>query len=112
MLNSTEPPLGMFDLDADGTILYYRAESGSLPSGRSDLDGCSFYDVMAAFDHAGELRRMVEEFLQGDGSAANFAFICRAGGEELPLRALIARVREESDLGRAKAVLLLKRGSP
>jgi len=106
------PPLGMFDLDADGTILYYHAELGSLRNGWADLAERSFYNVAAAFDDAGELCRRVEAFLRGDGRpATSFDFTCRAGGEALTVQALIARVREGSDLGRTKVVVILRKGA-
>lgn len=56
------------------------------------------------------MRRRGEGFLRGGGYAENFDFTCRAGGEALPVRVLLARVRERSDLGRTKAVLLHLRG--
>ena len=106
-LNTTSTPLGLYELDAEGTVLYHRMESGGQPAASgAELAGRNFYDEVAAFDNAGELRRRVEDFLRGGSHADSFDFTCRAGGEALPVRVLLARVRERSDLGRTKAVLL------
>jgi hypothetical protein len=110
-LNTTQLALGLFELDAEGTVLYHRAEPGGRPDGTAELTGRNFYDEVAAFDNADELRRMVEGFLRGGGHAESFDFICQVGGDALLVRVLLARVRERSDLGRTKAVLLHLRGA-
>ena len=111
-LTTTQPPLGLYELDAEGTVLYHRLESGGRHDGDGvDLAGRNFYDEIISFDNAGELRRRVEGFLRGGGHAENFDFTCRAGGEATPVRVMLARVRERSDAGRTKAVLLHLRGA-
>ena len=111
-LNTTQTPFGLYELDPEGTILYHRAEPGGQPrGGGAEQVGRNFYDEVAAFDNAGELRRRVEGFLRGGGYAENFDFTCRAGGDALPVRVMLARVRERSDLGSTKAVLLHLRGA-
>lgn len=106
-LTLRQPPLGLFELDAEGTILYYRMEPGGQSVGGAEFAGRHFYEEVAAFDNASELRRRAEVFLRGDGHADSFDFICQTGGEATPVRVLLARVRERSDQGRKKAVLLL-----
>ena len=109
----TQRPLGLFELDAEGTILFSRLE----PDGRSgdgggaELAGLNFYEEVAAFDNADELRRMIKGFLRGGGPADSFDFTCRSGGEAVPLRVLLARVRERSDAGSTAAVILHLRGA-
>lgn len=109
---TTQPPLGLYELDAEGAVLYHRPE----PDGRAgvtadDVAGRNFYEEVAAFDNADELRRRVEDFLRRDGRADSFDFTYLSGGEATPVRVLLARVRERSDLGSKKAVLLHLRGA-
>lgn len=111
-LNTTQTPFGLYEMDAEGTVLYHRAEPGGRPGAAAGgVTGRNFYDEVASFDNADELRRRVEDFLRRDGHADSFDFTCRAGGETMPVRVLLARVRERSDLGRTKAVLLHLRGA-
>jgi hypothetical protein len=104
----TQRPLGLFELDAEGTILFSRLE----PDGRSgdgrgaELAGRNFYEEVAAFENADELRRRIKGFLRGGGQADSFDFTSRSGGEAVPLRVLLARVRERSDGGRTAALIL------
>lgn len=108
----TTPPFGLYELDAEGTVLYCRMEPvGRREGGEADHAGRNFYEEVAAFDNADELRRRIEDFLRGGGHADSFDFTCRAGGEATPVRVLLARVRERSDHGRTKAVLLHLRGT-
>lgn len=105
----TTPPLGLYELGAEGTVLYCRMESGDRPAvGGVELAGRNFYEEVAAFDNADELRRRVEGFLRSGGHADSFDFTCRAGGEATPVRVLLARVRERSDQGCTKALLHLR----
>ena len=109
----TQRPLGLFELDAEGTILFSRLEPDGRPGdGRgAELAGRNFYEEVAAFDNADELRRMIKGFLRGGGPADSFDFTSRSGGEAVPLRVLLARVRERSDAGSTAAVILHLRGA-
>ncbi len=111
-LKTVQPPPGLYELDAEGAVLYCRIESAGGRGGDGpDYTGRNFYDEVAAFDNADELRRRVEGFLRSDGHADSFDFTCRAGDEATTVRVLLARIRERSNQGRTKAVLLHLRGA-
>ena len=85
-LITTQPPLGLYELDAEGAVLFARLE----PDGRSgdgcgaELAGRNFYEEVVAFDNADELRRMIKGFLRGGGPADSFDFTCRSGAKPCP----------------------------
>jgi hypothetical protein len=54
---------------------------------------------------------MIKGFLRGGSPADSFDFTSRSGGEAVPLRVLLARVRERSDAGSTAAVILHLRGA-
>ncbi|HYY97308.1 MAG TPA: hypothetical protein VE642_01890 [Pyrinomonadaceae bacterium] len=110
-LNTTQLAFGLFVLDAEGIVLYHRAEPGGRPDDTTELTGRNFCDYVATFDNADELRRRVEGFLRGGGHAESFDFTCHAGGEATTVKVLLARVRERADYGSTKAVLLHLRGA-
>ena len=89
--------LGMFELDASGTVLYSRADAdGPTPGHAPDHTGRNFFDEAADFSNAGELRRRVNLFRAGGAQADSFDFICECDDGPAPVRILLARIRERT----------------
>lgn len=100
---------GLFEIDPAGTVLYSRVErdGGAPVAAGPDVAGRNFYDELAPFLNVEEFRRRVSAFTRGESPADNFNFDCRLdGGGTLPVRVLLARVRERSGGDRTKSVLV------
>jgi len=98
---------GLFELDADGTVLYSRVEPEAKSDGEQpDLSGRNFYEEVAPFENVEEFRRRVTQFAGGASPADNFNFDCRYADCALPVRVLLARVRERTIQSRTKSVLV------
>jgi hypothetical protein len=98
---------GLFELDATGTVLYSRVEPDGDPrAARPDFSGRNFYEDVLSFENAEELRRRVAAFERGASPADSFCFECRYDAGPLPVRVLLARVRERSSHERTKSVLV------
>jgi len=99
--------LGLFELDAAGTVLYYRIEPRGEPGSTSqDMAGHNFYDEVAPFENVEEFRRYVTKFTLGESPADSFNFGCRYDGGVQPVKVLLARIRERVNHDRTKSVLV------
>jgi hypothetical protein len=98
---------GLFELDPAGTILYSRIEPDGDGFGIApDVVGHNFFETVAPFENAEELRRRIANFTNGDGQADNFHFSCRFGNGSLLLKVLLARICERSNGKRTKSILV------
>ncbi|MCA1555924.1 MAG: hypothetical protein LC747_04460 [Acidobacteria bacterium] len=98
---------GLFELDAAGTVLYYRIEPRAEPGGTSpDMAGHNFYEEVAPFENVEEFRRCVARFTRGEKPADNFNFDCRYADYAQPVKVLLARIRERVDRDTTKSVLV------
>ena len=100
--------LGLFELDDDGDILYYRMDStGTSP----DMTGHNFYDEVAPFENVAEFRRCVTDFTRGAKAADSFDFDCHYDGSDHSVRVLMARICERVNRNDTKSVLVhIRRG--
>ena len=87
---------GLFELDATGTVLYYRIEPGAKPGLNSpNTAGHNFYDEVAPFENVEEFRECVTQFTLGGNLADSFNFDCRYDGFAHTVKVLIARLRKD-----------------
>jgi len=105
---------GLFELDDSGTVLYSRVE----PDGRSDrkgpdVTGQNFFKEVVPFENREEFRQRIAEFSRSGTQADNFTFNCRMESAHLPVRVLLARIRERTDGNQKKSILLhIRKSSP
>jgi hypothetical protein len=102
--NSTHPQLlGLVEHDQAGTVLYARLERDAT---RHDLDGLNFFSEVAPFKNAEEFRRRLEDFERGREQANSFNFTCDFDDGSVPVRVLVARIRERSNGERTESILV------
>ena len=91
--------LGLFELDETGRVLYssMEGEDGSLARERN-IKGLHFFSQVVAFANAEELRRRFEIFKCESITASSFDFICHYANTAVPVRVLLARLREQESL--------------
>ena len=98
---------GLFELDAAGTVLYYRIEPrGGPPVASPDMEGHNFYDEIAPFENVEDFRRCVTQFTLGASPADSFNFDFRYEDYAQPVKVLLARIRERVDRNITKSVLM------
>jgi hypothetical protein len=98
---------GLFELDPVGTVLYSRVEpDGDADAGMPSVAGHDFFKEVAWFANAEELRRRIDAFTNSEAQADNFHFTCLCDGGPLPVKVLLARIREWSDGRHTKSILV------
>ena len=110
--DGSRPPrfFGLVELDAEGKVLYSRGEPGGEPDGSAasaaDFTGRNFYTEVAPFRNMGEFRERLEDFSRGPLPAFSMDFKCQYEDCTLPVRILLARIRERSESEVTKSILV------
>lgn len=97
----------MLELDAAGTVLYFRteqnAESADAPP---DITGRNFYYDVAPFLNVEEFHEYLDDFNTSDEHANSFKFNCKYDNEIVPVRVLLARLCERTGQQMRKSTLV------
>jgi hypothetical protein len=98
---------GLLELDHAGTVLYSRLDGDAGREAAADICGSNFYTEVTPFENVAEFRERLSRFARGDNPAESFIFDCRChGGEIVPVRVLLARMRQRAD-GRPEESVLV-----
>ena len=102
-----EVPIGLLEIDSEGTVLFYRAESsGKISGGGQMLAGRNlFTDIMRATNRE-EFKSQLESFKQSHQPARSFNFVLNFECASYPIRVLLARTREQSERGERRSLLV------
>jgi hypothetical protein len=107
MLLNQQELFGLFELDSAGTVLYSRIEPDAGASvAAANLAGRNFFEEVAPFENVEEFRQRIANFTRSHGQADNFNFTCRVNDDALPVRVLLARIRERSNGSHTKSILV------
>lgn len=100
--------LGMFELDSSNTVRYSRFEGEGRVADPAapDICGASLFDAAQPFSNSEEFRRRINSFRSNGAHADSFDFTFDYEDGPLPVRVLMARVRESSEADSAKSVLI------
>ncbi|HEY0385401.1 MAG TPA: hypothetical protein VGC64_05290 [Pyrinomonadaceae bacterium] len=98
---------GLFELDSSGTVLYSRIETDEDgDAAASDVTGRNFFSDVAPFENREEFRRRINDFINSAWQADNFHFTYRYHDGLLPVKVLLARIRERSNGTHTKSILV------
>ena len=98
---------GLLELDHAGTVLYSRLDGDVGKEASADICGSNFYTEFAPFKNVEEFRERLGQFAKTDKPAESFIFDCHChGGEVVPVRVLLARMRQRADGSRMEYVLV------
>lgn len=105
---STRKLFGLVELDLAGTVLYTSFESDGSQrfGGAPDYTGRNFYTEVAPFKNVVEFRNHLDSFSRGSLSAHSLDFICDYEDGPLPVKILLARIRERSQTDATKSILV------
>ena len=103
----TRKLFGLVELDSAGTVLYTRIEPDGAPRGPApDYTGRNFYTEVAPFSNVVEFRNQLDDFSRGSQPAHTINFTCDYEDGPLPVRILLARIRERSQADVTKSILV------
>ena len=99
--------LGIVELDHAGTVLYSRLDGDAGKAAAADICGSNYYTEVAPFANVAEFRERLSRFAAGGSAAESFTFDCRChDGRVVPVRVLLARMRQRADGSRTESVLM------
>lgn len=102
-----EVPLGLLELDSEGTVLYYKVERGEEGA---DLVGRNLFAELECAENAREFQHILQGFASGRAPARSFDFTFRLGSGPYAVRVLLARTREQTEAGgRAMSLVHIRR---
>lgn len=98
---------GLAELDPEGTILYARFETDDARKGVApNYTGLNFYTEVATFRNVVEFRNQLDNFRQRSQPAHTIDFTCDYEDGPLPVRILLARIRERTQADVTKSILV------
>ena len=98
---------GLVELDHAGTVLYSRPDAVAGERAAGDICGSNYYTDIAPFANVEEFRQHLARFAETDSPAESFTFDCRChDGEVVPVRVLLARMRQRADGSLKESVLV------
>ena len=98
---------GIFELNNDGTVLYSRfRQNNQLENPNSEMVGHNFFEDIAGFENARELRRIFNNFVKSNKFTDNFLFDCQFPDEKVRVRVMMVRAFENSYPNPADIVIL------
>lgn len=104
---SRQKLFGLLELDAAGTVLFSRIETeGGTDDPPSDVTGHNFYSEVAPFLNVEEFHQRLDTFDRGSEHANSFAFNCDYEDGTVPVRVLLARIRERTSGGHTRSLLV------
>lgn len=102
-----EPLYGMVEIDGEGRILYYNPEKDGTPDiPRAAIVGQNFFTDVAKFAGAAQFREKVNSFRLGHAPAFSFNFTLDYEHASYPVRILLARIHDYSEMGRRESIFV------
>jgi hypothetical protein len=98
------PPIGFFELDGAGTVLYYKPEPGGEP--REGVVGRNFYSDIEAVCRSRDFQEQVKGFGRGRQPAHQFTHTFGPDHGGLQVKVILARIHEQTAEGAADSVFV------
>ena len=105
LILATRRLFGLLELDPRGTVIFSKMEGDEKSAGAVDVVGRNFFSEVATFLNVAEFRRHFETFDNNPRSgSSSFMFNCDYEDGAVPVKVLLARLRE--DMGFPGSVLV------
>ena len=101
---------GLVELDPRGTVIFSNLEGEKL-AGAADLLGRNFFSEVATFLNVAEFRQRFETFDNNPEPSSSFTFNCDYEDGAVPVRVLLARLRENTKYPESVLVYIKKADS-
>jgi hypothetical protein len=103
----TRTLFGLFELNEAGTVLYSRIESAEgKRESTVDLTGRNFFKEVEPFANGEEMRVKIATFTSGTKIADSFRSTFHLDNGPVPVKILLARIRERSNGNGTKSVMV------
>jgi len=100
--------LGLLELDPQGTVIFSRLHGDEKLAGAADVVGRNFFSEVATFLNVAEFRQRFETFGNNREPSSSFMFNCDYGDDAVPVKVLLARLREDAKYPRSVLVYIKK----
>ena len=87
--------LGLLELDPQGTVIFSRLHGDEKLAVAADVVGRNFFSEVATFLNVAEFRQRFETFDSNPEPSSSFMFNCDYEDGAVPVKVLLARLREE-----------------
>ena len=107
MDNKTAEVFGLFELNTAGMVLYSRidAQDSSIGS-QTNLIGLNFFDEVAVYEAASELRRRFRYFANGNDPAEKFTLTYLSEQEPVEVKVLLTQISHREYNEKEKLIIL------
>ena len=99
-------PLGLIELDAKGTVLYFKPDRGSSSYSAEDVVGRNLFTDVEPIAEAGEFQERIKTFKRSSSPADSFHFTFNCNQNYLQVKVLLARIHEQSVMESTESVLV------
>jgi hypothetical protein len=104
LILATQKLFGLLELDACGTVIFSKLEGDEKLAGVVDVVGRNFFSEVATSLNVAEFRQRFETFDRNPEPSSSFMFNCDYEDGAVPVKVLLARLRE--DMGYPGSVLV------
>jgi hypothetical protein len=102
-----EKLFGLLELDQRGTVIFSKLEGDEKLAAAADV-GRNFFSEVATFLNVAEFRQRFETFDNNPEPSSSFMFNCDYGDGTVPVKVLLARLREDRKYARSVLVFIRK----
>lgn len=100
-------PLGLLELDSNGTVIYFKADRGSdFVCSAADVVGLNLFTDIVPIAEAKEFQERIKSFRRRHAPADSFHFTFNVNQSYTTVKVLLARIHEQSVLGNTDSVLV------
>lgn len=100
-------PIGLLELDATGTILYFKPDKGTPPDCSSeDVVGRNLFTDIIPIAEDKEFKERIKAFEHSHVPTDSFHFTFSFGQSDLAVKVLLARIHEQSLVGNNESILI------
>ena len=95
LILATQKLFGLLELDPRGTVIFSTLEGDEKLTGAVDVVGRNFFSEVATFLNVAEFRQRFETFHSNTEPSCSFTFNCDYEDGAVPVKVLLARLRED-----------------
>jgi hypothetical protein len=96
LIFASQKLFGLLELDPQGTVIFSKLEGDEKSAGVVDVVGRNFFSEVATFANVAEFQQRFENFDSNAEPSSSFMFNCDYEDGAVPVRVLLARLREDT----------------
>ena len=96
LILATQKLFGLLELDPLGTVIFSKLEGDEKSAGVVNVVGQNFFSEVATFLNIAEFRQRFETFGNNPEPSSSFMFNCDYEDGAVPVKVLLARLREDT----------------